>query len=89
MKKMQCPNKGYMFVVDVDGKHSLLRLEPMNLRLNQIQEVLGGYFQIITYNQNIGLLVDEDGLNKNLPKNSFFSDFFGKVCVINLSDLSN
>ena len=66
MKKMQCPNKGYMFVVDVDGKHSLLRLEPMNLRLNQIQEVLGGYFQIITYNQNIGLLVDEDGLNKKV-----------------------
>ena len=84
---MQYPTKGYMIVVDVEGKHSVLRLEPMNLRLNQIQEVLGGYFQIVHHKDNIGLLMDEDGLSKNLPENSFFLGFVGKVCVINLSDL--
>ena len=70
-----------MIVVDVDGKQSVLKLEPMNLRLNQIQE-------IIEHNREICFLVDENGINKNLPKNSHFLGFFGKVCIINFSDLN-
>ena len=85
---MQYPQKGKMIVVDVDGKQSVLKLEPMNLRLNQIQEILGGYFQIVEHNREICFLVDENGINKNLPKNSHFLGFFGKVCIINFSDLN-
>ena len=46
---MQYPSRGYMIVVDVDGKHSVLRLEPMNLRLNQIMKIMINYAKTINY----------------------------------------
>ena len=84
---MQYPNKGYMTVVDIDGVQKTVKLEPMNLRLNQIQEKLKGYFQIIPHTESVVFLVDENAINKNLPENSFFKGFYGNVCVINLIDL--
>ena len=84
---MKFPEKGKMVVIDTNGTQSTVILEPMNIRLTQFQTILGGYFQIIPYTQTCSFLINEDGVGKKLPKNFFFTNFYGNVCVINNTDL--
>ena len=84
---MQFPEKNKMLIFDTNGVQNSVILEPMNIRLTQFQTILGGYFQIIPYTPNCSFLVNEDGINKKLPQNFFFKDFYGNVCVINNTDL--
>jgi Domain of unknown function (DUF3846) len=56
--------------------------------LEEIQKMVGGFFQIVSLEEKYIILADEDGLSKKLPRNEFASYLYsrhlvGNVAVIN------
>lgn len=53
--------------------------------LEEIQKMVGGFFQIVSLEDKYIVLADEDGLSKKLPYNEFASHLYGKHLVGNVA----
>ncbi len=50
--------------------------------LKALQEIVGGYIEHVPAFENIGLLVNEDGIRLGLAPNAFFPGYLGNVIII-------
>lgn len=53
--------------------------------LEELQKMVGGFFQIVSLEEKHIVLADEDGLSKRLPRNEFASYLYGKHLVGNVA----
>ena len=53
--------------------------------IEELQEMVGGFFQIVSLEEKHIVLANEDGLSKRLPRNEFASYLYGKHLVGNVA----
>ena len=56
--------------------------------LEELQKMVGGFFQVVSLEDKHIILADEDGLSKRLPRNEFASYLYGKHLVGNVAVLN-
>lgn len=70
------------------GNSNVEEFPPANGKLytiEELQKMVGGFFQIVLLEDKYIILADEDGLSKMLPRNEFASYLYGKHLVGNVA----
>ena len=66
-----------------DGRKSIEKKLPPKggFKLKEMQEIVGGYIEIVSLDGGMIMVVNEEGLLKRLPPNVIASELAGRVIV--------
>jgi hypothetical protein len=63
-------NKANGILYSTDGSQKTINFAGKFARLKDLQELVGGYIELIYLKDSMVLVVNEDGLSNNLPSNA-------------------
>jgi hypothetical protein len=71
----------------VDGKASHIDLTDQDTVLAKLQEAVGGYIELVQTPEDF-LIVNEEGVLKNLPQNPSIEPFLGPVVKLTAEEMA-
>ena len=74
-------------LITTDGKASHLDLSNQDTVLKTLQEAVGGYIELVTTPEAF-IIVNEEGVMKNMPQNKAVPPFLGNVVKLTAEEMA-